>query len=78
MEAMVATQSQTAPLYIPKKTECKLNPAICAMNDSLQTRFHYHRPGDLIVGGMTSQYLSVSEHVSFEEHPKTKIVDEPM
>ncbi|KAL8176410.1 UNVERIFIED_CONTAM: hypothetical protein K2H54_033594 [Gekko kuhli] len=59
-------------------TECKLNPAICAMNDPLQTRFHYYQPGDLIVGGMTSQYLSMSERVSFEEYPKTKIVDEPM
>ncbi|XP_015266852.1 PREDICTED: vomeronasal type-2 receptor 26-like [Gekko japonicus] len=27
---------------------------------------------------MTSQYFSMSEHVSFEEHPKTKIVDEPI
>nr|XP_056720671.1 vomeronasal type-2 receptor 26-like [Euleptes europaea] len=48
------------------------------MNDPLQTQFQYYQPGDLIVGGITSQYLSMSEQVSFEEHPKTQIVDEPI
>ncbi|XP_077171523.1 vomeronasal type-2 receptor 26-like [Paroedura picta] len=70
------------PSYLSTKgkgmTEGKLNSALCTTNDPLQTRFHYYQPGDLMVGGVTSQYLSMSEQVSFEEHPKTKIVDEPI
>lgn len=69
---------QLLVLLLLPQTECKLNPTVCVMNDPLQTKFHYYHPGDLIVGGITSQYLSMSERISFEEHPKTKIVDEPM
>ncbi|XP_060110731.1 vomeronasal type-2 receptor 26-like [Heteronotia binoei] len=69
---------QLLVLLLLPQTECKLNPAICFTNDPLQTKFHYYQPGDLIVGGITSQYLSMSEGVSYKKHPKTEIVDEPI
>ncbi|XP_054850315.1 vomeronasal type-2 receptor 26-like [Eublepharis macularius] len=69
---------QVLVLLLLPQTECKRSPVICTMNDPLQTQFQYYQPGDLIVGGITSQYLSMSEPVTFEEYPKTKIVDEPI
>ncbi|XP_066486701.1 vomeronasal type-2 receptor 26-like [Tiliqua scincoides] len=55
-----------------------MNPALCTVNDPLQLRFHYYWPGDLIIGAITSQLFSISDTVSFNEHPKTKLVDEPV
>ncbi|XP_062993118.1 vomeronasal type-2 receptor 26-like [Elgaria multicarinata webbii] len=46
------------------------------MEDSLQIHYQLYQPGDVIVGGVTSQLFSLSDTVSFKEHPKLKLIDE--
>ncbi|XP_015266848.1 PREDICTED: vomeronasal type-2 receptor 26-like [Gekko japonicus] len=46
------------------------------MNDLLQTSQQYSRPGDLLIGGITSQFFSISDPVTFKEHPKRNLFHE--
>lgn len=63
-------------LLLLPETEGRPTPALCTMNDFLQTQYQYYQPGDLVLGGMTSQYFSISDRILFDEHPKRKLVDE--
>ncbi|XP_061446533.1 vomeronasal type-2 receptor 26-like [Rhineura floridana] len=48
------------------------------MNDPLQVRYQYYQPGDLIIGGITSQLFSFSEGADFKTSPKPKYDVEPV
>ncbi|XP_033024123.1 vomeronasal type-2 receptor 26-like [Lacerta agilis] len=48
------------------------------MNDPLQVRYQYFQPGDLIIGGITSQLFSFSEGADFNTHPIPKYDVEPV
>ncbi|XP_066486702.1 vomeronasal type-2 receptor 26-like [Tiliqua scincoides] len=52
--------------------------ATCISRDALQTRYQCYQPGDLSIGAITTQFFSLSDTVSFTEHPRTKLVDEPL
>ncbi|KAJ7313053.1 hypothetical protein JRQ81_004318 [Phrynocephalus forsythii] len=54
----------------------QINPAVCTVHDSLQMREQYYHPGDVTVGGITSQLFFSSGPVTFNEHPKATIPDE--
>ncbi|XP_054832641.1 vomeronasal type-2 receptor 26-like [Eublepharis macularius] len=69
---------QLLVLLLLPQTDCKMNPVVCNVDDPLQMRYQYYQPGDLIIGGITSQFLSISDLISFTEHPKTKLADEPV
>ncbi|XP_066486705.1 vomeronasal type-2 receptor 26-like [Tiliqua scincoides] len=53
-----------------------MSPSTCTTSDQLQLQYQYYQPGDLVIGGITSQLFSVVDAVSFKEHPKTKLVQE--
>ncbi|XP_066486703.1 vomeronasal type-2 receptor 26-like [Tiliqua scincoides] len=55
-----------------------MNLATCISRDPLQTQYQYYQPGDLSIGAITTQFFSLSDTVSFKEHPKAKLVDEPL
>lgn len=38
----------------------------------------YYLAGNLIIGGMTSQFLTYFEVLSFSDDPKRKHIEEPM
>lgn len=59
-------------------TECKTWTTICTITDPPQFPYKYHQSGDLIIGVIASQFNCVFEQMSFSEHPKTKLVDEPV
>ncbi|XP_054850314.1 vomeronasal type-2 receptor 26-like [Eublepharis macularius] len=44
------------------------------MNDPLQTPYQYSQPGDVIIGGITSQFFSITDHVAFKENPKGNVL----
>ncbi|XP_077774181.1 vomeronasal type-2 receptor 26-like [Podarcis muralis] len=48
------------------------------MNDPLQVRYQYFQPGDLIIGGITSQLFSFAEGADFNTHPTPKYDVEPV
>ncbi|XP_060110817.1 vomeronasal type-2 receptor 26-like [Heteronotia binoei] len=64
-------------LMLPQ-TECKRNnPALWIMDDQLWTQYQYYQPEDMIICGLTSQFILVSDSVSFKEHPKGNPFHEP-
>lgn len=70
---------QLLVLLILPQIECKRNnPALCVMVDLPWTQYQYYQPGNLTIGGLTSQFISVSDCVSFEEHPKANLIHEPL
>ncbi|XP_070584618.1 vomeronasal type-2 receptor 26-like [Erythrolamprus reginae] len=48
------------------------------MSDLFQFPYEYSKPGDIIIGGIAAQFDSLLEISNFEEHPETKVVEEPM
>ncbi|KAH0626262.1 hypothetical protein JD844_001157 [Phrynosoma platyrhinos] len=46
------------------------NAVMCTTFYSLQVKEQYYQPGDLVIGGITSQLFSVSDPLSFSKHPK--------
>ncbi|XP_062993119.1 vomeronasal type-2 receptor 26-like [Elgaria multicarinata webbii] len=65
-------------LLLLPQTDCKIYPALCSMNDPLQVKYQYYQPGDLIIGGITSQLFSFAEGVEFKVHPTPKYDVEPV
>ncbi|XP_034278647.2 vomeronasal type-2 receptor 26-like [Pantherophis guttatus] len=51
---------------------------ICSMSDPFQFPYEFSKPGDIIIGGIAAQYDCLLEISNFEEHPKTKVVEELM
>ncbi|XP_061446537.1 vomeronasal type-2 receptor 26-like [Rhineura floridana] len=43
------------------------------MNDPLRMQIQYYQPGYFIIGGITSQIISLSDSVSFQEHPNRNL-----
>lgn len=66
-----------ALLFLPP-TDCKVSPLLCLMKDPPQALYHFDRPGNLIVGGITSQHFPVSEPLSFDRHAKNHLFSEAM
>ncbi|XP_054832642.1 vomeronasal type-2 receptor 26-like [Eublepharis macularius] len=64
-------------LLLPPAKGKRNNPSLCVVNDLLWTPHQFYQPGDLLIGGLTSQFISVSDSVSFEEHPKRNLLHEP-
>ncbi|XP_032092080.1 vomeronasal type-2 receptor 26-like [Thamnophis elegans] len=46
------------------------------MSDPFQFPYEYAKPGDIIIGGIASQFHCLVEISNFEEHPETKVVEE--
>ncbi|KAH0626259.1 hypothetical protein JD844_001154 [Phrynosoma platyrhinos] len=42
---------------------------MCTMNNPHQLKYQHYQPGDLIIGGITSQLFSFSEGTDFTTHP---------
>ncbi|XP_061447662.1 vomeronasal type-2 receptor 26-like [Rhineura floridana] len=57
---------------------CYTYSAKCTISDPLLIPHKYYKPGDLIVGGIVSQALILSEPTSFQEHPNKAVIDEPL
>nr|XP_056719665.1 vomeronasal type-2 receptor 26-like [Euleptes europaea] len=57
---------------------CEGDAEKCPTNDPLPVPHEWYQPGDLIIGGMTSQVLYVFHKPSFEEHPSQKLFDIPI
>ncbi|XP_066486032.1 vomeronasal type-2 receptor 26-like [Tiliqua scincoides] len=48
---------------------------MCTITDPSQLPYKYHQRGDLIVGAMVSQFGCLFDDTSFNEHPKTKLIE---
>ncbi|XP_060112511.1 vomeronasal type-2 receptor 26-like [Heteronotia binoei] len=57
---------------------CKGTVKKCPMNYALPILHEWYQPGDLIIGGITSQVFYVLHKPSFEEHPSQKLFDTPV
>lgn len=64
-------------LLLPQ-TVSVAHPALCTMNDTLQASHQYSQPGDLLIGGITSQFFPIYQSVSFEKHPKGNLFNETL
>ncbi|XP_066486031.1 vomeronasal type-2 receptor 26-like [Tiliqua scincoides] len=56
--------------------ECKAQPVMCTITDPSQFPYKYHQSGDLIIGAIVSQFGCLFDGLSFNEHPKTNLIDE--
>lgn len=48
---------------------CKTDIEKCAIGNPLPIRHRYFQPGDLIIGGITSQFLLLLNVTDFKQHP---------
>ncbi|XP_062992791.1 vomeronasal type-2 receptor 26-like [Elgaria multicarinata webbii] len=56
--------------------ECEAHTSMCSKRDPLNIPHEYYQPGDLSIGGITSQLFALFEPMSFVADPKTKLMDE--
>ncbi|XP_066485891.1 vomeronasal type-2 receptor 26-like [Tiliqua scincoides] len=57
-------------------TEHKAQAVMCTIPDPSQFPLKYHQRGELIIGAIVSQFGCLFEDISFDAHPKTKLIDE--
>lgn len=51
----------------------------CAIySDPFPTPHEFHQSGDLIIGGITTQLISIDNAPLFMEHPTHTVIDEPV
>ncbi|XP_070810213.1 vomeronasal type-2 receptor 26-like [Pituophis catenifer annectens] len=50
----------------------------CTIYESLKVQYQYFQPGDVIIGGILSQFFSLSEGADFTSHPRSKCDFEPI
>lgn len=48
----------------------------CSIGDPIPVLHRYFQPGDLIVGGVTSQFLMVLTKNDFDQHPRQSQIGE--
>lgn len=59
-------------------TEPKGQDIMCSIPDPSHFPLKYHQKGELIIGAIMSQFGCLFEDISFDEHPKTKLIEELM
>lgn len=60
------------------QSECKMQPILCNTIDALQIPHEYYKPGDFVIGGISSQFISFFKVLSFQEHPRSMFIEDPM
>ncbi|XP_033024387.1 vomeronasal type-2 receptor 26-like [Lacerta agilis] len=63
--------------FLPQ-IESKSHPATCSANDPLQIPHEYYEQGDLIIGGISSQFFSFFNTITFDEHPNAMFVGDSL
>ncbi|XP_054850310.1 vomeronasal type-2 receptor 26-like [Eublepharis macularius] len=64
-------------LLLLPQAEAKLHPMICQTNDAIHVQHQYYQPGDVLIGGITSQLFSPSySPILFKENPQAVLIDE--
>ncbi|XP_061447770.1 vomeronasal type-2 receptor 26-like [Rhineura floridana] len=48
------------------------------MSDPLKIPHEYYQPGDLIIGGISSQFLTFSDTIDFHQHPSAVFIEDPL
>ncbi|KAG8140269.1 hypothetical protein E2320_002972, partial [Naja naja] len=64
-------------VFLPQ-TECKIHPILCNKIDALQIPHEYYQPGNFIIGGISSQFVSFFKALSFQEHPRSMFIEDPI
>lgn len=64
-------------VFLPQ-TECKMHPILCNRVDALQIPHEYYQPGNFVIGGISSQFVSFFKALSFQEHPRSMFIEDPM
>lgn len=60
-------------------TVCKFAAETCSKNDPLPVRHEWQQPGDVLLGGMSSQIIYILFPLSFDKHPSEELdADFPM
>ncbi|XP_066486696.1 vomeronasal type-2 receptor 26-like [Tiliqua scincoides] len=58
-------------LYKIPQSEFRAHPPMCSVNDPIHIQHQYYQPGDVVIGGITSQLFSPSfAPLQFNEDPK--------
>ncbi|KAG6539681.1 type-2 vomeronasal receptor [Crotalus adamanteus] len=60
------------------QSECKMHPILCNTIDALQIPHEYYQPSDFVIGGISSQFVSFFKVLSFQEHPRSMFIDDPI
>lgn len=59
-------------LWLLVDMKCQTDATPCPRSDASPILHEWHKPGNLIIGGITAQILYVFEEHSFDEHPSHK------
>ncbi|XP_015265215.1 PREDICTED: vomeronasal type-2 receptor 26-like [Gekko japonicus] len=57
--------------------ECRVNGMKCPETDPLPVPHEWYQPGDLLIGGITSQIIYTFHRVPFTDHPLQKLFELP-
>nr|XP_028560266.1 vomeronasal type-2 receptor 26-like [Podarcis muralis] len=58
--------------------ESKAHPPTCSVNNPLQIPHEYYEQGDLIIGGISSQFFSFFNTITFDVHPNAMFVGDSL